>query len=303
VTTIDRGIAAAAAVRSARRADGRTARSAAADAWSYLLVAALVAGAWAVSRFGWFEAGDDVGYWIGVTGGTMMLLLFSYPLRKYVRVFHRWGKVKWWLGVHVALGLGGPLLILLHSTFRIGSLNAAVALYSMLVVAGSGIVGRFLYLHVNRGLHGELTTLRQLQLRAGLAQSDARSRLAFAPDVEARLVAFEQRELASARGAWTFARQVLLLPLQQRIEARACIAALADPLERLARHGGWSDEQRTRRTRLARKLVRQYLDAVVRVAQFSAYERLFALWHVAHVPFVYLLVISTVVHVVAVHAY
>jgi hypothetical protein len=42
---------------------------------------------------------------------------------------------------------------------------------------------------------------------------------------------------------------------------------------------------------------------VVRVAQYSAYERLFALWHLAHLPFVYLLIISAVVHVIAVHAY
>jgi hypothetical protein len=30
---------------------------------------------------------------------------------------------------------------------------------------------------------------------------------------------------------------------------------------------------------------------------------MFALWHVAHIPFVYLLVLSAVVHVVAVHMY
>ena len=39
------------------------------------------------------------------------------------------------------------------------------------------------------------------------------------------------------------------------------------------------------------------------VPSSSAYERLFALWHVAHIPFVYLLVVSAIVHVVAVHAY
>ena len=48
------------------------------------------------------------------------------------------------------------------------------------------------------------------------------------------------------------------------------------------------------------------LDAYAR-GQFdsarTAFERVFALWHVAHLPFVYLLVISAVVHVVAVHAY
>ena len=75
------------------------------------------------------------------------------------------------------------------------------------------------------------------------------------------------------------------------------------PLRALATERGWSADELSRRRRHARKLVRRYVASVVRVAQFTAYERLFALWHVAHVPFVYLLVISAVAHVVAVHAY
>ena len=59
----------------------------------------------------------------------MMLLLFSYPLRKYVRALQGLGKVKWWFWFHLVLGIGGPWLILVHSTFHIGSLNAGVALY------------------------------------------------------------------------------------------------------------------------------------------------------------------------------
>ena len=47
----------------------------------------------------------------------------------------------------------------------------------------------------------------------------------------------------------------------------------------------------------------RYLFSVVRVAQYTAYERVFALWHLAHLPFVYLLIISAFVHVFAVHAY
>jgi hypothetical protein len=65
----------------------------------------------------------------------------------------------------------------------------------------------------------------------------------------------------------------------------------------------WSPSELQRRERRARRLAAQYLDAVVRVAQYNAYERVFALWHMAHLPFVYLLVISAVVHVIAVHAY
>ena len=66
---------------------------------------------------------------------------------------------------------------------------------------------------------------------------------------------------------------------------------------------GWNEEEHAKRRRLARKLVRRYLSGVVRVAQFTAYERLFALWHMAHVPFVYILVVSAIAHVIAVHAY
>ncbi len=273
------------------------------DVWLYALLTGLTLGAWFISRQGYFTAGDDVGYWIGVAGGVMMLALFSYPLRKYVRFLHRLGKVKWWFMVHMALGIGGPLLILVHSTFRVGSINAGVALYSMIIVALSGVVGRFIYMRVNRGLHGEQTTLRELQARAGFDQSETRSRLHFAPAVEARLLAFEERELKAQPGWLTFSRQVAVLPWRQWLIYRSCVAGLREPLQRIAEQREWSAAELAKRDRHARKLVRRYLNNVVRVAQFTAYERFFALWHVAHVPFVYILVISAVVHVFAVHAY
>lgn len=273
------------------------------DVWLYALLTGLTLGAWFISRQGYFTAGDDVGYWIGVAGGVMMLALFSYPLRKYFRFMHRLGKVKWWFIVHMMLGICGPMLILVHSTFRVGSINAGVALYSMVIVALSGVVGRFIYMRVNRGLHGEQTTLRELQARAGFDQSETRSRLHFAPEVEARLLAFEESELKARPGWLTFARQVAVLPWRQWLIYRRCVAGLREPLQRIAEHREWSAADLAKRDRQARKLVHRYLNNVVRVAQFTAYERFFALWHVAHVPFVYILVISAVVHVFAVHAY
>lgn len=273
------------------------------DLLVYLLITVLVAGAWLLTQAELFKAGDDVGYWIGVAGGVMMLLLFSYPLRKYVRVLHRLGRVKWWFLVHMVLGIGGPLLILIHSTFRVGSLNAGVALYSMLIVAGSGVVGRFLYMRVNRGLSGEKTSLQQLEVRAGLAQSEARSKLHFAPEVEALLLKFAEDELHAKAGWLTHLRRITLLPLQQRLLYRQCDEALTVPLRAMAKGRGWSRAQYIGRKRVARRFIDSYLSSVVRVSQFTAFERMFSLWHVAHVPFVYLMVISAIVHVIAVHAY
>lgn len=278
------------------------------DLLLYLLLALLTLGTWRISRLGWFTAGDDLGYWLGVAGGTMMLLLFSYPLRKYLRFMHRWGRVKWWFWVHMALGIGGPLLILLHSTFHIGSLNAGVALFSMVIVALSGVAGRFIYVRVHRGLHGERTSLDELRVKAGFDQNEARSRLHFAPLVEAQLRAFEERELQAQPGWPTYLRQVFVLPVRQWRTQWVCAKELHKALNRVREQAAADGRVRDaaaqqRAERHARRLVRRYLLAVVRVAQFTAYERLFALWHVAHVPFVYLLVISAIVHVVAVHAY
>lgn len=273
------------------------------DVIVYLAITALVMAVWQFSRMELFKAGDDVGYWLGVAGGVMMLLLFSYPLRKHFSFARNWGRVKWWFLVHMVLGVGGPLLILLHSTFRVGSLNAAVALYSMLAVAASGVIGRFIYARVNRGLHGEKASLRDLQTRAGLEEADARSRLAFAPEVERRLIAFEQRELKARVGWLTYTRQVCWLPLQQWLTYRRCVSELGGTLGELAAQHQWSQMDLAKRKKNANALVWQYLQAVTRVAQFTAYSRLFSLWHVAHIPFVYLLVISAIVHVVAVHAY
>ncbi|MGB5624105.1 MAG: hypothetical protein WBM61_00125, partial [Woeseiaceae bacterium] len=39
------------------------------------------------------------------------------------------------------------------------------------------------------------------------------------------------------------------------------------------------------------------------VAQLSFYERLFSLWHVFHMPLFLVLVVSALVHVLAVHMY
>lgn len=273
------------------------------DVLVYLTIAALVLVTWQISQMGYFKAGDDTGYWIGVTGGVMMVLLFSYPLRKHFAFTRSWGRMKWWFLVHMVLGVGGPTLILLHSTFHVGSLNAAVAMYSMIVVALSGVIGRFLYARVNRGLHSERATLQDLQTRAGLDEEQARSRLAFAPKVEARLSAFEKLEV-HAQASWlTSVRQVFWLPVYQWLVYRECAAELGRELLILARRECWNKRDYVARKKNSNKLVDQYLNAVVRVVQFKAYERLFSLWHVAHIPFVYLLIISAVVHVVAVHAY
>ncbi len=57
----------------------------------------------------------------------------------------------------------GPVLILFHANFSLGATNSNVALFSMLLVAGSGVVGRYIYTRLHARLEGHEDTLEQLK--------------------------------------------------------------------------------------------------------------------------------------------
>lgn len=273
------------------------------DALGWLLFAGLVLGVWQLTRLQLFTARSDTGYWLGVGGGTLMLLLFAYPLRKRWQVLARAGKAKHWFIVHMFLGIFGPLTILAHCTFRIGSVNAGVALFSMLVVALSGIAGRFFYLRVHRGLGGEIESFDLLRKALRLQPDEVHSELSFAPQVEARLRALES--LARRPGSnWTeHAQSLVSLPLRLRRQRLRCQREAARRLEAVSAERGWSAAELARRQQRAQRLVADYIGAIQRVAQLAAYSRLFSLWHLLHVPFVVVMVMCAIAHVVAVHAY
>ncbi len=265
-------------------------------------VCALVGSAWLWSRYGGYTAGSGVGYYLGVAGGVVLLLVFLYPLRKRVHFLQSWGATKGWFALHMACGIGAPFLILAHCSFKVGSINAGVALGSMLLVAASGIVGRFIYTRIHHGLYGTRITLAHLQSAVGVSAGKVSSRLQITPQIEVWLRAFQvaiERPKNLAHRAWSF----LTLGLRARWLFRRCTREFARTYRAHARSNGWDAARQTRDLAAAKALISAYLAGVQRVAQFSGYERLFSLWHILHVPLVWMLVLSAIAHVIAVHAY
>ncbi|HMA73173.1 MAG TPA: hypothetical protein VKP67_17080 [Xanthobacteraceae bacterium] len=136
-----------------------------------IFATALVAVLW----ISWLNRDDSgltpesgAGYWLGIVGSSLMVLLLLYPLRKRVRFLRLLGTVAFWFRAHMVLGILGPTLILLHANFRLGSINSNVALAAMLVVATSGIIGRYLYGKIHLGLYGRKAVVREI-----LADADA----------------------------------------------------------------------------------------------------------------------------------
>jgi hypothetical protein len=248
--------------------------------------------AWLVTASGRYTPGSALGYALGLAGGIMMLVLFLYPLRKHMKLLRGLGPIKHWFVVHMVCGVLGPTFILMHSTFHVGSLNAAVALTCMLLVAGSGLVGRYIYTRIHHGLSGERARLRELEAELAMQLQALQPLLQDAPGVAARLKAFLPAALQPRSGIaaplWAF----LTLSIRARWTVLRCVREL--------RSFSGGPQRRARRTEA---LVDTYVGSIQRVAHFTTWERLFSWWHVLHVPLVYMLVLSAIAHVVAVHIY
>ena len=249
-----------------------------------------------------YKPGAGFGYYLGLVGGVMMLLMLLYPVRKHMQLARSWGPLRYWFMMHMIFGICGPVLVLFHTTFHVKSLNAAVALYSMLLVVASGIIGRFIYKRIHQGLYGRKLNLDELQASVNLNQrsTDRVTALVIsATSIDVNLQKFRdlafQTHIGIATRIWRFVtfdwRRFRLTRYGNR-ELRLAIA-------HLSKAQGWDKREQNQHLQDAMMYVKRYLASVQRAAQFSAFERLFRLWHVLHSPFVWLLGVSGIVHVIA----
>jgi hypothetical protein len=173
----------------------------------------------------------------------------------------------------------------------------------MLLVAASGIVGRFIYVRIHRGLYGEKLNFKELQTIAGFESEEMHSKLHFVPDVEKRLTEFQAYALTENLSFGQATLRLFTLATRRRVAYARCAAELRRAMRERTEIRQWDRDKLRRRLGRAVRLVDEFLMSVQRVSQFGVYDRLFRLWHVAHVPLVYLLVLSAIAHVVAVHMY
>ena len=237
-----------------------------------------------------------LGYALGIVGGLLMLMLLLYPLRKNVRLMHNWGPVRHWFRMHMLLGIIGPLLVLFHCNFSLGAVNSNMALLCMVMMVSSGMVGRFIFTRIHYGLYGEKANLQELQrnqllVEAMLRDDEARYANITASRVVAELKALQPYTVpprGPLAGLWrvmAFAVHSRRVDWKVRTHLRSAPAALAEE------------------TRALSLQVERYIDTVRRLTGFSFFERLFSLWHVLHMPIFFMLMVTGLVHVWAVHNY
>jgi hypothetical protein len=243
-----------------------------------------------------------LGYILGIVGGSLMLVLLIYPARKRAEWLGVLGGVGGWFRAHMTLGIVGPLLVLFHSNFSLGATNSNVALYCMLAVSGSGLIGRYIYSRVYGDWHDHKVTLEELQATADQLRKQT-STVAVLPELLEAIDAEEKRLFRPARnavGAMLFPVTIGLRSVMGRwrlqLAIRRMIVEAAQQSPTLAAHG-------SRLTNTAMNYADRRLDSARRVREHGVYVKLFSLWHFAHVPFFIMTLIAGVVHIISVHVY
>ncbi len=269
----------------------------------FFVVSFVIYAGWKIRAREYFTAESGTGYVLGVVGSVLMLALIIYPLRKRYRFMEPFGSVKTMFQTHMIMGVLGPVCILFHANFGLGSLNSNVALFSMIVVASSGLVGRYMYKRIHYGLYGRRATLNDLRSGNENEKGEMVEMLGFSPAISKRLLAFSDKVLSSRQGFFHSFGSTLVIGFKTRFEYWEIKRLMARELKLRGGREDWDSSYQLRMKKEALRRTWTFLRHVRKVTEFKFYERMFSLWHVFHLPLAIMLLFSSIFHVIAVHAY
>jgi len=259
-----------------------------------LIVVAVLAIGWQQRNEYWLTAEKGWGYALGIIGGSLMLVLLLYPVRKHWKFARNWFSIRYWFKMHMIFGIIGPVLILFHSNFQLGSLNSNIALFSMLLVSSSGLIGRYAYQKTHKGLYGEQIQFSELKHSFEESKSifENGNLLAVATknkisEIEKDIVRHNVPFFIALNGYYR-AKKIhrhVLLGSQKEIKR-----ILKNPAELKA----FTQEM---------KPLLAGLNRLKKMANYALYARVFSIWHVFHLPIFFMMIIAGIVHVFAVHIY
>jgi hypothetical protein len=231
----------------------------------------------------------DVGHGLGIAGSALVGVgIMLYSGRKRTRVLQGRGPMRTWLNVHIYLCLTGPVLVTFHSTLKLHGL-ASWSYWSMMIVAGSGIVGRWLYQQFPRTIKGAEMGLDEVREEQTTAREILARAHAHAPAALAAADAFADRAVARIRS-----RGALTLPwlVADDILRPFRLAALHGRLQRVGRL------PRAEATAIV-ALVKEQVTLARRIAFLGLFRQLFHYWHVTHLVFFIAMIVFLVMHVAA----
>lgn len=238
------------------------------------------------------SAETGLGYALGIVGMSCMILLLTYPLAKYQLALQRVMVLKHWFRLHMILGIVGPVAILFHCNFQLGSLNSSVALMCMLLVVGSGIIGRYFYSKVHLGLYGSKASSAELLELSRQQQQQLRQAFVDFPNLQIQIDALFEKLIPQDVSRASPMAAMLAAPRRAIHYYRIGVAVRSQQNPQLVTI--WRDSRHT---------LKHYLATLKKLTQLRVFERLLSWWHILHLPIFFMMLITAVIHIWAVHRY
>ncbi len=128
---------------------------------------------------GRLRPGQGWGLWFGLAAALALALNLAYLLRRRQWWKVRFASLRTWMDVHVATGLLALPLVLLHGGMEVRGTLGGQALWVLVALVVTGVIGRYLYARVPRAAGGrelELAESRERVARwtAGFERVDPR---------------------------------------------------------------------------------------------------------------------------------
>jgi len=241
------------------------------------------------------RSSGTVGINLGIISLVMFGILFLYPLRKRIKWMSRIGLTRRWLRLHVLFGVTTPLVVTFHTAFRWHGV-AGLAYWTMIAVAISGFVGRYVYSKIPRGLNSVKLSVQELEAQTAALAANLQNQRIFAIDDLAPLMKLpspqEIRAMNLVRALWIMLCADLARPFRvSRLRRRALRGA-----QSLFAFGGfvaWNDND----VEMIVANLRRQSRLTTAIAFLDRTERVFHLWHIVHRPFSISFVILIAVHI------
>ncbi len=223
--------------------------------------------------------------WVGAGGILVGVLLYSS--RKRLGFLQRRGPMRTWLNVHIYLCLVGPVLVSFHTALKLRGLGV-YSYWSMMIVAGSGIVGRWLYQQFPRTIRGREMTLEEIRADQAEVRQRLETEYRLAPAALAEVDALAAGSVRSIRSrAGVLALPLLLVDDALRPFRVARLRRRLRAAHRLPRH----------ETHALVTLIRRQVATERRLAFLGTFRRFFTYWHVTHLVFFVAMFVLLLLHV------
>jgi len=215
------------------------------------------------------------GHGYGIVGTLMMIIgVFGYQARKYMRSLARIGVLKHWLELHIFLCTLGPILVLFHTSFKFGGL-VSISFWSMVAVVASGVAGRFIYLQIPRTIQGRELGLHEIH------------------EMKGQITQQIQQEIGEE-----LMQQIIHTGEEGRTEKTYIQQVLADWSRKSQLRARLKTAQiQGKKLRVIMKLVGQEMTMQRRIIGLQYMQKLFKYWHVIHLPFAIIMLVIMLIHV------